>query len=170
MAMVSKAGFLVRHPLLTAALAGLCAGVVSGRTDRVLDRLVGAGPKRRDKEVREAPAHQLAGPFFAGKLCRRALTEPEKKRARLAFGVIYGMGWGLIYGALRSRIPLLSRWSGVPFAVPFFFACDGFIAPRIGISPALRRIPWQMNAKEMANHLAWTAAAEAVHRTVARRW
>jgi hypothetical protein len=32
------------------------------------------------------------------------------------------------------------------------------------MSPKLRRIPWQFNAKELANHIAWTGTAEAVHR------
>ena len=37
-----------------------------------------------------------------------------------------------------------------------------------GVTPDLKKVPWQPNAKEMANHIAWTATAEMVRRAVAR--
>jgi putative membrane protein len=76
--------------------------------------------------------------------------------------------WGLIYDGLRQKYPQVSRATGIPFAIPFFFACDGVLAPLLGISPNLRRVPWQLSAKEMANHVVWTATAEMVHRVVGR--
>ena len=148
--------------------AGLIADAVSGGTDRVLDLLVSEKQKKRDRRVREASAHEMAGPYFASKLMGKRLSREEKKRARIAFGVLYGVGWGLIHSGLRKRFPKLSSWAGLPFAVPFLFACDGCIAPLLGISPNLRRIPWQPSAKEMGNHIAWTAAAEFIHRLAAR--
>ena len=77
-------------------------------------------------------------------------------------------GWGLLHSRLRQKFPKLSRLCGLPFAIPFFFACDGGITPLIGISPKLRRIPWQPSAKEMGNHITWTAVSELVHRLAAR--
>lgn len=154
----------LRHPLLLAMAAGLVAGAVAGASDRMLDPLVSEKQKRRDRRVREASAHRMAGPYFASKLLGRRLKPKEKKRADKAFGVLYGLGWGMIYGGLRRRFPALTRWGGLPFAIPFFFACDGMIAPTLGVSPNLRLIPWQPSAKEMGNHIAWTAAAELVHR------
>jgi putative membrane protein len=47
-------------------------------------------------------------------------------------------------------------------------ACDGLIAPLLRLTPPPGRLPWQVNAKKLANHVAWTAAAELVHRGVAR--
>ncbi len=157
-----------RHPMLVGVAAGLFAGAVAGRTDRIFDRLVSKEQKKRDRRVREASAHQIAGPRFASKIAGRRLNAKEKKRATLAFSVAYGLGWGLIHSGLRKRFPRLSRWGGLPFAIPFFFACDGMIAPALGVSPKLNRIPWQPSAKEMGNHIAWTAAAEFVHRMAAR--
>ncbi|HBA87552.1 MAG TPA: DUF1440 domain-containing protein [Geobacter sp.] len=157
-----------RHPLLVGLAAGLVAGAVAGRSDKLFDRLVSKEHKRRERKVRKGSPHQLAGPHFAEKILGRKLDEEQKKRARLAFSVVYGVGWGLIHGTLRQRFPKLSRWGGLPFAVPFFFACDGFIAPGLGLSPNLRRIPWQPSLKEMGNHVVWTAAAELVHRLAAR--
>lgn len=153
-----------RHPILVAVAAGLVAGAVSGATDRFFDRFVSEQQKRRERRVREGSAHQVAGPHIASKLMGRRLDEPEKRRARKLFGVAYGLGWGLIHGSLRKRFPALSRFGGLPFAIPFFFACDGFIAPLIGATPSLRRVPWQPSVKEMGNHIAWTATAELIHR------
>lgn len=159
----------LRHPILVGMAAGLVAGAVAGRSDRMLDRLVSEKQKRRDRRVREAPAHQMAGPYFASKLLGRRLSAQEKKQATAAFAVLYGLGWGMIHSRLRRKFPALTRWGGLPFAVPFFFACDGVIAPTLGVSPNLRQIPWQPSAKEMGNHIAWTAAAELVHRLAGKR-
>ena len=157
------------HPLLVAAAAGLIAGAVAGRGNKLLDHLVSDRQKRRERRVREGSAHEMAGPYFAAKLFDKRLSTVEKKRARLAFGVLYAFGWGLIHSGMRKRFPQLSRWAVLPFAIPFFFACDGLIAPLLGISPGLRRIPWQPSAKEICNHITWTAAAEFVHRLAERR-
>jgi uncharacterized membrane protein YagU involved in acid resistance len=167
----SQAGVFKGRPsyLLTGVAAGLLAGAVTGRTDRFLDRFVTPRQKRRDRRVRKGSAHEMAGPFFARKLSGKKLSRQEEKRARTLFNVAYGVGWGLIHAALRKRFPGLSRLGGLPFAIPFFFACDGMIAPKLGISPGLRRIPWQPSAKEMINHIAWTAACEVVHKGVARK-
>ena len=152
-----------RYPMLVGVAAGLIAGVATGRTDRFFDRFVSKKQKRRDRRVREASAHQIAGPHFASKILGRRLNAKEKKRATLAFSVAYGLGWGLIHSGLRKKFPRLSRWGGLPFAIPFFFACDGMIAPTLGVSPKLNRIPWQPSVKEMGNHIAWTAVAEFMH-------
>lgn len=153
-----------RHPILVGVAAGLIAGVVTGRVDKLLDRFVSKKQKRRDKMVREASPHQVAGPLFASRILGKRLNVREKKRAKLAFGLAYGLGWGMIHSGLRKRYPALSRYGGLPFAIPFFFACDGVIAPTLGVSPGLNRVPWQPSMKEMGNHVAWTAAAEFVHR------
>ncbi len=154
--------------LLTGIVAGLVAGAVTGQTDRLLDRFVSKKQKKRDRRVREAPAHQMAGPHFARKIKGRRLSDEEKKQAQIAFALAYGVGWGLIHAGLRRKFPILSRWGGLPFGVPFFFACDGFMAPLLGVSPSITRIPWQPNAKELSNHVAWAATAEMVHRSAAR--
>lgn len=160
--------FKRRHPILTGMAAGLVACAVAGASERLLNRLVSKKQKRRDRKVREGSAHQVAGPRFASKLLGRRLDPQEKRRANLAFGVVYGLGWGLIHSGLRKRFPVLARWGGLRFAIPFFFACDGVIAPALRLSPRLDRVPWQPSAKEMGNHIAWSAAAEWVHRLAAR--
>lgn len=155
--------------MITAATAGLLATVATGVTDRLLDHLVSKKQKTRDRQVRKGTAHEVAGPYFAEKIFRKELGEQGKKRARSLFSITYSLVWGMIYSAMRKKYPQLSRLGGIPFAIPFFFACDGLVAPVLGISPNLRRVPWQPSAKEMANHIAWTATAEMIQRVAERR-
>ncbi|SNB46907.1 DUF1440 domain-containing protein [Geobacter sp. DSM 9736] len=154
--------------LITAAAAGLLASAITGLADRLLDRLVSEEQKKRDRQVRKGTAHAVAGPYFAEKIAGHELTETGQKRARAAFSITYSLVWGTIYTLLRKKYPQLARGAGLPFALPFFFACDGLLAPLLGVSPSLKKVPWQPKAKEMVNHLAWTAAAEMVLRGTGR--
>lgn len=156
------------HPLLAGVVGGLVAGGVAGQSDQILDRFVSKEQKKRDKKVRKASAHELAGPYFVRKITGKRLSKKQENRARQGFTLAYGIMWGLIYATARKKAPRLARWGGIPFGIPFFLACDGMMAPLLGVSPSLRKIPWQPSAKELGNHLAWTAAAEMVHRMAAR--
>jgi uncharacterized membrane protein YagU involved in acid resistance len=157
------------HHLLTGIAAGLLAGAVTRVTDRVLDRLVSAEQKKHDNQVREAPAHQVAGPVFAEKITGRKITGSGVRRSQTAFTLAYGIGWGILYAMVRRRFPHLSRPAALPFGILHFAVCDGFLAPLLRMSPPLRKIPWQPSAKELANHIAWAASAEMVHRAAARK-
>ncbi|MEW6269571.1 MAG: DUF1440 domain-containing protein [Thermodesulfobacteriota bacterium] len=150
--------------LLVGAAAGLAASAATAVVDRLLDPLVSREQKVREKLVRAGSPHAIAGPRFARALLGRRLSAAEERRARAAFGVAYGLLWGAIYAAVRRAVPQASRAAGLPFGVPFYLACDGAIAPLLGLTPGIHRVPWQLDAKELANHVAWTATAEAVHR------
>jgi len=169
MSLREKGSLVIRHPLMVGAAAGLIAGMVTGRADRLLGLLVSDAQKRRERKVRKGSPHEIAGPYFAEKLLGHRLTRRGEKRAKLVFSVAYGLGWGLVHSRLRRRFPALTRLAGLPFAVPFFFACDGCIAPLLGISPRLTRIPWQPSLKELGSHVTWTAVSEMVHRLAEKR-
>lgn len=156
-----------RPALMTGMAAGLLAGAFTGITDKLLDRLVSDEQKRRDRMVRKSSAHEVAGPRFGEMITGHSLEEQETRRAKLIFNLAYGIVWGLVYAGVRQRFPRLSRFGALPFGVLFFGACDGMLAPLLKMSPPLWRIPWQLNAKEMVNHLAWSASAEMVHRAAA---
>jgi putative membrane protein len=155
-----------------ALLCGVAAGIVGNAAvaivDRTLDPLISPAQRRRERRVRAAPPHRIAGPVAVEKVTGRRLDATGRRHARLGFTLAYGIAWGLAYAALRRRLPQTARFAGLPFGIPFFVACDGLIAPLLGLTPPPGRLPWQVNAKELANHVAWTAAAELVHRGVAR--
>ena len=97
----------------------------------------------------------------------RAL-DGRMRGGRLLFAALFGAGWGLVYAGARRRWPELARLGGLPFAVPFFLACDGAIGPATGLAPGLKRRGLKSDAKELAGHAVWTAAAEAAHRLAGR--
>jgi uncharacterized membrane protein YagU involved in acid resistance len=154
--------------LLIGIAAGLIGNVVAGGTNRVLSRFVTENQKRREREVRDAPPHEIAGPRVAEKISGRDLSDEAKRRAQIAFTLAYGIGFGLLYAAARRRLPWTSRVAGLPFGVAFFGFCDGLMAVRLRLTPPPQRIPWQPNVKELGNHFAWTATAEMVHRAAER--
>lgn len=155
--------------LLVGAAAGAVASAVTAGADRLLDPLVSDAARRRERAVREGPGHDVAAGAFARRLAGPGADARALRRGRALFGLLFGVGWGLVYAAVRRRQPAAARAAGLPFAVPFFLACDGAIAPLTGLSPSPRALPWQVNAKELANHAVWTAAAEVVTRAVRGR-
>lgn len=150
----------VGRDLLRGALAGVLASAAVAPVDAVLGQLVSNAQKRRERRVRKGSPHSLAGPRAGARLAGRKLSRKEERLARALFTTSYGIGWGMVYALVRRRFPAVSRGLGLPFAIPFFVACDGVIAPMLGLTPSLHRVPWQIDAKELANHGAWTAGAE----------
>lgn len=155
--------------ILTGAGAGLFASVVTAPIDKSMKYFVSERQKRKEKTVREGSPHEIAGVKFGERILHRNLNRREAQSAQLLFMVAYGVGWGLIYYGFRKAFPKISRFRGLPYALPFFLACDGIFAPRAQLSPRLKKIPWQFNVKEFANHAVWTAAAEIALRKVEGR-
>jgi uncharacterized membrane protein YagU involved in acid resistance len=155
--------------LLVGIAGGLAASLVTGAVDRLIDPLVSAEQKRRERRVRGGSAHEVAGPRAARKLLGRRPSRREARIASAVFTGLYSVVWGAVYALVRRKVPRAARLAGLPFAVPFFLACDGGIAPLLGLTPGLPRVPWQLSVKELLNHVAWTATAEAAHRLASSR-
>ena len=137
--------------VLTGLGAGLVAQLAVSQVDRVLRSRISSRQKLREKLVREGSPHEVASARYG-----------------LAFTLGYGLLWGAIYALARRRMPQAGALLGAPFGVGFFLACDGVLAPLFRMGPGLRKVPAPFNAKELANHVAWTATAEAVHRGLER--
>jgi hypothetical protein len=150
--------------LALGALAGVLATAATGGVDRLLDRFLRPRDRLRERLLRRGSPHEQAGPRAARHLLGRRLTRQEARYAQLLFSIVYGAGWGALHAALRRRHPVTARWLGLPFAFPFFAVCDGAIAPLLKLTPTPEKLPGRVNAKEIGNHVAWTAAAELLHR------
>ena len=157
-----------RRDVVVGVAAGLVAMAVTGAADRLLDRFVSREQKIRDRLLRPGRPHEIAGPRFGEKLLQRGLSPGDRRAADTAFNLAYGIGWGIVYTLSRRMVPQASRFGGLPFAVPFFVLCDAVIAPLLRLTPTAEKVPWQMNMKELGNHVAWTVGAEATHRVADR--
>jgi hypothetical protein len=156
----------VGRDILIGMGAGLLGSLVVGPVNSFLSRLISEEQARREMAVREGSPHDVAAIKIAKKLGGEEPSERAKHLSRVAFAAAYGLGWGVIYALVRRAAPPATRFAGLPFGTAFFLLCDGALAPLFRMSPPLRRIPWQPNAKEMLNHVAWTAAAELTHHAV----
>jgi rhodanese-related sulfurtransferase/uncharacterized membrane protein YagU involved in acid resistance len=150
--------------LVTGLAAGIIANLVVAPVDRALSTLVSEERKRRERAVREGSPHKVAGHKVGERVTGRRFSERQRRKARMAFTLGYGLAFGAVYAAIRRRVPPARSGLGLPYGVAFFFACDGFLAPLFRMSPGLQRIPWQFNVKKLANHFVWMETAELVHR------
>ena len=164
----AERGISLARDLATGVAAGLAGQAAAGLMDKALVSLISDEQKRRERRAREGSPHEVGGKRIAARVLGRRLSRAEQEEAQAAFSVAYGVLWGVVYALVRRRLPRSTALFGLPFALAFFLACDGLLAPLFRMTPGLRKIPWAFNAKEMMNHVAWTVAAEAVHRGAER--
>lgn len=148
--------------------SGLSGMIAVGLVNSFLSRFISEEQSRRERTVREGSPHDVAARKLAEQFGGEDPSERTKQLGKIVFGAAYGLVWGILYARLRRAAPPVSRFAGLPFGAAFFFLCDGVLAPLFRMSPPVTRIPWQPNAKEMLNHIAWTAAAELAHRAADR--
>lgn len=150
---------------------GLIATLAAGAADAGLSLLVSQRHKRRERRIRRGSPHQMAGTLFFERIWGRKPSAFEQLVATVAFNVAYGVVWGAAYTVLRRLEPSSQSAPALPVtAAGFFVACDGAIAPLLDLSPGVSKLPWQFNAKELANHIVWNATAERLHRADERRF
>lgn len=154
--------------LLLGAGAGLLAMAATAAADRLSDPLIEEEQRARERRVREGSPHAIAGSRLGARIAGHELDARQARGAQALFTVAYGLLWGVVYAAVRRGVPSMSRALGLPFAVPFYLACDGVIAPALGLTPPPQRVPWQLDVKELGNHAVWTAAAELLLRGAER--
>ncbi len=72
----------------------------------------------------------------------------------------YGIGWGVLYAALRKRVPFLRAALGVPFGILFSLVGDEMMNTVMGLTAPPRAWPVDAHARGVAAHVACAAAAE----------
>lgn len=155
----------------TGIAAGFLATLASGIANTGLSLLVDERQKRRERRVRRGSPHEVGGALLLERMLGRKPSTVAKLFATLGFNVVYSAMWGLVYAGTRRAFPRSATAPALPFtAAAFFVACDGGIAPALGLTPNLPRLPWQFNAKELVNHVVWNATAEMIHRADERAY
>lgn len=79
----------------------------------------------------------------------------QHQREELGSGIHWalGIGAGAAYAVLRRRFHALGRTAGLGFGTAFWALLDEGLGPTLGLTPGLRKLPWQTHARGLAGHL-----------------
>ena len=148
--------------LARGVLAGAAAWWVMDQALQLIYDSQSVSVRRRESEARGGvPAlERLAEDLAAG--VGRSLTSPERQAGGTLLQWVTGIAGGVVYAALRPRLPGRGiRW-GIGYGAAFWLVVDEGLVPLLGAAPGPAAFPWQTHARGFAGHLVYGAVAEAV--------
>ena len=120
-----------------------------------------AGVRRREREARGGvPALEVLAERLAG-LGGRPLTQVERARAGTVLQWAIGVGAGVLYAALRERLPGTGIARGLGYGAAFSLLVDEGAVPLLGLAPGPEAFPWETHARGCIGHLVFGGVAEA---------
>ncbi|HEV2129781.1 MAG TPA: DUF1440 domain-containing protein [Longimicrobiaceae bacterium] len=155
-----RAGDGIGSDLLHGALAGALAWWAMDQLLRYLYDHMDPQVRRREDAARggvpalEVMAQRMAGPVGL------TLSEEERQRAGTALQWVTGSGAGMLYAALRDRIPGSGMRRGLAYGAAFALVMDEGMIPLLGFSPGPLAFPWQTHARGLAGHLVYGVVVE----------
>ncbi len=76
------------------------------------------------------------------------------------------MGWGVLYAALRRRLPVLRKGLGLPFGVLFALIGDEVMTQVLGLTAPPKAWPIDAHVRGLVGHVTYAAAAEGAFRVL----
>lgn len=151
-------------------LGKVASGAVAGAAawwamDQVLSYLYdheGEEVQRVESEARRGvPALEVMGESIAT-LAGTSLSVEERMRAGTVLQWVIGVGTGVLYGAVRDRMPGSGISRGLLYGAAVSLLFDEGAIPLLGFAPGPDAFPWQTHARGFIGHLAYGAVAESV--------
>lgn len=95
------------------------------------------------------------------------LTEDEKATAETAIHVTFGVGMGMLYGALAEEVPETTAGFGLVFGTAFWAGTHGSVVPGLELEPYPTEVePRSYAVNEYLGHLVYAMTLEAVRRVM----
>ena len=146
--------------LLKGAIAGAVGWWAMDQFLRYFYNQEGAEVRRRESEARDGiPALEVLADGMAG-LTGSTLSDEERQRGGTILQWATGIGTGMLYAAIRSRLPGSGVPRGLAYGAGFSLIADEGLVPLLGLSPGPLIFPWQTHARGFAGHLVFGAVAE----------
>ena len=146
--------------ILKGAVAGAAAWWAM---DRVLSYCYdheGPEVQRREADARGGvPALEVMAESLAG-LAGIRLSERQRQHGGKVLQWTVGVGTGMLYGAIRDRLPSTGIRRGLLYGVGVSLLFDEGLIPLLGFAPGPQAFPWQTHARGFIGHLAYGAAVE----------
>lgn len=146
--------------LLRGAAAGAAGWWVMDHVLRFLYNHEDSEVRRREDRARGGvPALEVLAEKGAGLIGSR-LSDEERQRWGTILQWTTGIGAGMLYTALRSRIPAVRAGHGLAYGAAFSLVVDEGLTPLFGLSPGPDAFPWQTHARGFVGHLVFGMVAE----------
>ena len=88
------------------------------------------------------------------------LSEEERRRAGTALQWTIGIGTGVLYGAIRDRLPGSGIRRGLLYGAAVSLLFDEGLLPLLGFAPGPLAFPWQAHGRGFLGHLAYGAVVD----------
>lgn len=143
------------------AVAGMVGTVFMEQASALLYRFEAPRKKQQEEEIRDEPPYQTMARRITRDLGEVELGDEDLALLGQALHWGYGATWGVLYGVLRRRVPLLRSAAGAPFSVLFFLIGDEALNTGLKLTPPPKAYPIDAHIRGLVAHLVYTAAAEA---------
>lgn len=146
--------------LARGALAGAVAWWVMDQTLQAIYDRESPEFRRRESVARDGvPALEVMAERLALSAGRR-LRPDERRSGGTVMQWAMGIGSGMLYAAVRERVPGRGLRRGLAYGVALSLVVDETLTPLLGFSPGPAAFPWQTHARGLAGHLVFGAVAE----------
>ena len=116
--------------------------------------------RKQESQARNGiPALEVLADRMAG-LIGITLSNEERQRGGTILQWATGIGTGMLYAGIRSRLPGSGIPRGLAYGAGFSLVVDEGIVPLLGLSPGPSALPWQTHARGFTGHLVFGAVAE----------
>jgi uncharacterized membrane protein YagU involved in acid resistance len=150
------------HDLARGAAAGAAGWWAMDQVLRSLYNHEDPRVRQRESEARNGvPALEVLAEKLAG-LAGVVISDKQRQTGGTVLQWAIGIGAGMLYGALRRRLPRLAAGRGLVYGAAFSLVVDEGAVPLLGLSPGPRAFPWQTHARGFLGHLVFGAVAETV--------
>lgn len=145
--------------ILIGGLAGVAGMLAMPMITKAMYKHESQEKKHLEEKLRPEPPFKI----MAKKIVNGVNANPSEEALEMfSMGMHwgYGIAWGGLYGAVRKKYPVLSKFGGAPFGVLFFLVGDELVNTVFKITPPPQTFPVDAHVRGLMGHLVFTAAAE----------
>jgi uncharacterized membrane protein YagU involved in acid resistance len=151
--------------LVFSIAAGMLGGMIGTQVmTKTMPKLTALQPKadqeRQNELLRESSPMVLARKVAS--ILNLDLTDAQLGKVATGIHWSYGLSWGGVLGALHRLAPSVTKPGAMPFGVGFWALADEIIPSLFKVAPKPTQLPASLHARDLAGHLVYTAAADAV--------
>lgn len=142
----------------------IAMGLVAGAAATfVMDKVSTWGYSLEDPKVRDYEEKLRNGEYPPEVLAKKAtefatgVTPAKETTNKLGMAIHWGYGilWGGLFGALRSRVPVIGSAAGLTYGTGLWLIGDELMMPVLKLSPCSTDFPWQNHVRAFTNHAAY---------------